>query len=309
MLGILRYYRVEITLERCAADDRTALWGTDLNALSERCRKRCAEGSGWLGAGNLGGEFLHPCHELREAVDAGEAAFFFSGGDRWKAEISLSTWEITGDSTTCGEGTLGAHMHMPGDADLGGDHHVIPDDRTAGNGGAGDDDAMFANDDVVADLNEVVDLGALPDPGAAKTRTIHRAASADLHIVVDLHDAGLTHFAMASVTEFITETIGTDDDTGMKKHIFSENAFGMHGGVCMEAGTFADDDIAADKTTGADLHFIPEFDSGFDDGVGPNAHMRGIEFDAVSDHSGRMYSGRKGGGLEAISFHNLFKGA
>jgi hypothetical protein len=70
---------------------------------------------------------------------------------------------------------------------------------------------VLSDDHVVADLHEVVDLGAFADPGAAKTRAVHRGARADLHIVVDLHDARLAHLAMPPLAELVTKSIRAND--------------------------------------------------------------------------------------------------
>jgi hypothetical protein len=47
---------------------------------------------------------------------------------------------------------------------------------------------VFADDDVVADLDEVVDFGAFADDGFAETGAVERGVGADLDVVVD-HDA------------------------------------------------------------------------------------------------------------------------
>ena len=60
-------------------------------------------------------------------------------------------------------------------------------------------DAVRADRDVVRDLHEVVDLRALADVRAAETRAVHGRVRADFHVVVDLHDAGLRDFDVATV--------------------------------------------------------------------------------------------------------------
>ena len=65
---------------------------------------------------------------------------------------------------------------------------------------------MFPDHHVVRDLDQVVDLHALLDPGAAKARAIDRGAGADLHVVVDLHDPDLRDFLLGAADIFETET-------------------------------------------------------------------------------------------------------
>lgn len=77
--------------------------------------------------------------------------------------------------------------------------NVIANLRAACDSCPGDNDAMFPDHNVVRNLHQVVDLGALANPCASKPRSIHRAAGPDLNVIIDLHDARLTHFAMAAI--------------------------------------------------------------------------------------------------------------
>ena len=56
---------------------------------------------------------------------------------------------------------------------------------------------MAANDDVVADLHEIVDLRALADHRVAVCAAIDGHAGADLDVVLDDDPADLRHFEMA----------------------------------------------------------------------------------------------------------------
>ena len=62
-----------------------------------------------------------------------------------------------------------------------------------------DDEAVFADHAVVADLHEVVDFGALADDGFAETRAVDGGVGADFDIVVDFHDADLVDLHVAAV--------------------------------------------------------------------------------------------------------------
>ena len=57
--------------------------------------------------------------------------------------------------------------------------------------------AVPADGHIVADLDLIVDFGALADHGVAQAAAIDGGAGADLDIVLDQHTAGLRHLQMA----------------------------------------------------------------------------------------------------------------
>ena len=83
---------------------------------------------------------------------------------------------------------------------------------------------MLADDDIVADLDQVIDLGPCADPGAAKTRPIYRSACANFNVGIDLHDACLADLAMATFVKLVTKSIGADHDSGVEDGAVSQHA-------------------------------------------------------------------------------------
>ena len=73
-----------------------------------------------------------------------------------------------------------------------------------------------ADDDVVSDLHEVVDLGAGADPGPSEAGAIHATVRADLDVVVDLDDPDLLDLFVAAFDEFEAEPVGADDDSAVE---------------------------------------------------------------------------------------------
>jgi hypothetical protein len=80
----------------------------------------------------------------------------------------------------------------------------------------------------MTDLHQVVDLGSFPDPRAAEPGAINHGARAYLHIIVDLHDAGLPHLPMHSFLELVSETVRADDHTRVQNDAFAEHAAHVH---------------------------------------------------------------------------------
>ena len=73
-----------------------------------------------------------------------------------------------------------------------------------------DDDAMAADDDVVADLHEVVDLGALADHRVAAGAPVDGGVGADLDVVLDDDAADLRHLEMALAPHGEAEAVLAD---------------------------------------------------------------------------------------------------
>ena len=60
-----------------------------------------------------------------------------------------------------------------------------------------DDEAARPDDDVVADLDQIVDFRALLDPCAAEARAVNGRVGTDFDIVVDLDDTDLRDLLMS----------------------------------------------------------------------------------------------------------------
>ena len=71
---------------------------------------------------------------------------------------------------------------MPRDRSLAADRDEVLQRRRAGDADLRHDHAMAANDHVVGDLHEVVDLSALPDDRVPAAAAIDRGAGADLDV-------------------------------------------------------------------------------------------------------------------------------
>ena len=70
-------------------------------------------------------------------------------------------------------------------------------------------------DDIVGDLDQIIDFGPFLDPCPPETGPVNCDVRADLHVVVDLHDAGLGNLHMAPAGEFVSEPVAADDGARM----------------------------------------------------------------------------------------------
>ena len=128
---------------------------------------------------------------------------------RWPAGTSFITPDARADLRA------GADLQMAGEAGLTAERGEIVEDAGAGNAALRDEHAMPADDDVVADLHEVVDLGALADDGVAVGAAIDRRAGADLDVVLDDDAADLRHLEVAARAHREAEAVLADARAGM----------------------------------------------------------------------------------------------
>ncbi len=92
----------------------------------------------------------------------------------------------------------GADLQMSGDAGLSAERGEIADHARSGNAGLRHQNGVTADDDVVADLHEIIDLRAFADHRVAIGAAVDGHAGADLDVVLDDDPADLRHLEMAA---------------------------------------------------------------------------------------------------------------
>src|SRR5208282_6796139 len=85
------------------------------------------------------------------------------------------------------------------------------------------DDTVLANHAVVANLHQVVDLGALADPCPAEPPAVDRRVRADLDVIPDLHVAHLGNLLVGAVHLLVTKTVRAQHHTRMQDHAVPDN--------------------------------------------------------------------------------------
>src|SRR6185369_16520360 len=175
---------------------------------------------------------------------------------------------------------------MTGEPDLAAKDHVIAQAGAAGNPGLGNDQAMFAQRNVVPNLNQVIDFRPAADDGRAERPAIDGDVRPDLDVVADDHIADLRHLAVGACVEHVPETVGAYDragvnadvladfgvgienDVGEQNDVFGEVARGadiisaLQNATRAEPGFFADDAILADMDGGIDLGRLADHGTG-----------------------------------------------
>src|SRR6185312_6421412 len=116
-----------------------------------------------------------------------------------------------------------ADLEVVVDTDLCSQGYVVTDRQAAREPDLGRQQAMPADGHIVADLDLIVDFGALADHGVTQAAAVNRGPRTDLHIVLNQDAAGLRHLEMAFWSEE-QEAIAVlaDAAAGMDQHIVSD---------------------------------------------------------------------------------------
>ena len=149
------------------------------------------------------------------------------------------------------------------------------DDVVARLATAGDPDlpaeqVVLADPVVVADHDEVVDLGPLAQDGRLEGSPVDRAVGPDLDVVVDLDRADLGGFDVPAVDHFVSEPVGTehrarvDLDAVAQRRAVVEDDVRVKDHVAADPAAVADDDVRLERRTVADLGIVAHDDEGVD---------------------------------------------
>ena len=147
---------------------------------------------------------------------------------------------------------------MSGDARLTAEGGEIADGARSRDAGLGDQHRMATDDDVVADLHQIVDLRPLADHGVAVRAAVNRYAGADLDIILNDDAADLRHFEMPPRPKGESEAILSDMRAGMNNHPVADQrgrdrGRGADRAVTTDAHLRTDDRIGPDDRAGTEL--------------------------------------------------------
>ena len=106
-------------------------------------------------------------------------------------------------------------MKVAGEPRLPPQRGKILENAGARNAALRDEDAVAANDDVVADLHKVIDFRSFADDRVAVGAAVDGRAGADLDVVLNDHAPDLRHFHVALRTEGEAEPVLPDVDAGV----------------------------------------------------------------------------------------------
>src|SRR5262245_35341594 len=110
---------------------------------------------------------------------------------------------------------IGVQPGVFANANLAAENRPGADRRTPRNSRLSCNDGVFADDHVVANLNQIVQLGASFNDGCLERAAIDARVCADLDVVLDDDFADLREFDVASAVLDEAEPVGSDDGAGM----------------------------------------------------------------------------------------------
>ena len=185
-----------------------------------------------------------------------------------------------------------ADLDVADEARLAAHHHEVAELGGAGNARLADDDAMPADHHVVADLHEVIDLGALADHRVLERAAVDAAVGADLHVVLDDDAADLRHLEVTLAAHGEAEAVLADPHARMQDDAVAHQRV-------RDARPGADVAAPADRHAvahhGARRHHraAPDLGLAADDGAGLDANV-------ALQHRGRVHRRLAGGGDAAF---------
>src|SRR5207247_1553159 len=117
-----------------------------------------------------------------------------------------------------------ADHQVVGHADVAGQDHVVADSSAPRDADTGHHQAALAQPHVVADVYQVVELGAPPYHRVVHTATVHARVRPDLHLVLDNAPADVRNPAVPGRARAIPESIAADHRSGLEDHSTADRA-------------------------------------------------------------------------------------
>src|SRR5207244_4110411 len=103
-----------------------------------------------------------------------------------------------------------------------------------------DEQRVLADDDVVADVDEVVELRAAADAGLAERAAVDGAVGAYLDVVLDHRDSNLLDLEVAFAVPDVAVTVGANDGARVHDHTLPDDGARVDDDARMEHGVGAD---------------------------------------------------------------------
>jgi len=186
---------------------------------------------------------------------------------------------------------------VAGDAQLAGENHVVADDGGAGEAGLRADERVFSDARSVADLDEIVDLGAVADFRSAYGRAVDGGIGLHVDVAADANRAGLRDFfPMALLVFGKAEAVRANDDAVFKRDVVTEDAVLANDSVGVREEVAADLNTGIEHDVRQDGRVRTDADAETDDRVCTDVGVRSDDGGGMDDRS-VMNSRRVGGRL------------
>ena len=189
------------------------------------------------------------------------------------AGIGLIALDIPCNPRFTGKDDIIADRNVTGAAYLAGKDDVISCLGTSGNANLGNEEAIFTNFDVMAQMDEVIDFRTSADECTAEGTVIDTRAGTDFYVifefdVANLGDTRMLAFIGSKAKAFAAnDCMGTNDQAVAKLTIFVDDSARINDGI------IADDHIIANEHIGINGAILAYFDMFANDCIG---HHRGI---------------------------------
>ena len=154
---------------------------------------------------------------------------------------------------------------FPETADLSGEEAVAPHPRGAGDAGLGRGYGVFADLDVVSDLNQVVELDAPADHRRIGLGAVDAGVGPDLYVVFDHHVAQLRNLVeTARGVGHEAETVGADHGSRVQDAVAADPAAFVYLDSGVEDRAFAHRNPRSEVNLRIDLAVLADFHARFD---------------------------------------------
>ena len=98
------------------------------------------------------------------------------------------------------------------------DHHVTADGCTTGDANLRNQDAVLSHCDIVGNLDEIVDFGALFDEGLTECRTVDRYIRSQLNVIFNDDTAELGDLMVSALMLHVSEPVGSNYGSTVHDH-------------------------------------------------------------------------------------------
>ena len=111
---------------------------------------------------------------------------------------------------------------MIGDSDLPTDYDSAANDAATRNTSLSGYNCVFADLDVVGDLNEIINLDAVGDARGVERSPVHGGVGANFDVITNFYMSDLRELPMAPFPEDVTEAVRADNRSGMNDNAATE---------------------------------------------------------------------------------------
>ena len=136
---------------------------------------------------------------------------------------------------------------MPRRAGLTTENDIVFQGRAPSDADLRAQDAVLTNHDVVANLNQIIDLRALSHHRATETSTIDGRICADFDVVLNQDRADLRHLGVTALNHFVAKSIRANDDPSVEPDSIKQFTTRANLRSRSQPAIRADDGAATDK--------------------------------------------------------------